>query len=177
MGTLPTTTTTVVIGPRVGKKTVMEAEATVVDGEASESEDETLKNATETYTASSSKDQGVAFAVQIGKQVASFSGLEIKKTDSQIERPIDEKEQYQSILHKKLFQKNDEISDRIAFFFEDIFTKRIEEISNINTELNSTHISVQESNDAMTEALRNCHCLSEDLQKLDETLKITRLPK
>jgi len=29
----------------------MEAEATVVDGEASESEDETLKNATETYTA------------------------------------------------------------------------------------------------------------------------------
>jgi len=109
---------------------------------------------------SSSKDQGVAFAVQIGKQVASFSGLEIKKTDSQIERPIDEKEQYQSILHKKLFQKNDEISDRIAFFFEvsqstinyflsdflkDIFTKRIEEISNINTELNSTHISVQVS--------------------------------
>jgi len=35
----------------------------------------------------------------------------------------------------------------------------------------------QESKDAMTEALRNCQCLTEDLLKLDETLKIARLPK
>eukprot|EP00090_Calanus_glacialis_P029337 TRINITY_DN47089_c0_g1_i1.p1 TRINITY_DN47089_c0_g1~~TRINITY_DN47089_c0_g1_i1.p1 ORF type:complete len:183 (-),score=43.78 TRINITY_DN47089_c0_g1_i1:108-614(-) len=165
------------------------SEAMVVDGEASESEEESTDEVLTPTKRSNLEEARKSIAslslssvtAQVGKQIGAFSGMDISKAarrsppsgEDKWKEPV----QHQSLLHKKLYEKNALIQTNTKSFFENLFSRNFNELNKINTEIAFTQVHMQESTLAMQHSVHNCNQLEESFKKVHETLARTKLPK
>eukprot|EP00092_Neocalanus_flemingeri_P093337 GFUD01118618.1.p1 GENE.GFUD01118618.1~~GFUD01118618.1.p1 ORF type:complete len:173 (-),score=36.40 GFUD01118618.1:3-491(-) len=161
----------------------------VVDGEASESEDETTEEILTPTKRSNLEEARLSIAglslssvtAQVGKQIGAFSGMDISKgarrSSHNGEDKWKEPVQHQSLLHKKLYEKNAVIQTNTKSFFENLFTRNINELNKINADVVHTQVHLQESTLAMQHSVHYCNQLEESFKKVHETLARTNLPK
>jgi len=173
-------------------------EALVVDGEASESEDESSEEST--HPRHSSGDLKLSMAgfsqslssvtATVEKHIEAFSRQATKDIDNitkgqlrrsstqdssgedrQIKSPT-----HKSLLHKKLYEKNVALYSHVNSFFQELFGKNDKELHKVKEEMVDTEIHLQESAIAMQHSVHFCNELRESLLSLNTTASKIKFP-
>jgi len=168
----------------------MSVEALIVAGEASESDEEIFSPIPPSKETPPSESRrlsigglGVgglslsAVTASVGKQIGAISGLEINsqtlRGNSNEERTV----QHQTLLHKKLYERNAQIQHNIKQYFEGLFEKNITELSKINSECFTISTYVQETAQSLKMAVDQTRQIDESMKNISDTFSQVNLPK
>jgi hypothetical protein len=176
------------------------SEAVVVDGEASESEDESSEEIN-SHVRSFSTESKLSMAgfsqsfssvtATVEKHIGALSRQATKDLDNitkgQLRRsatqdscnsddgPI-KSPSHTSLLHKKLHEKNTSLLNHATSFFQELFARNDNELKKVNEDMINTRIYLQDSTIAMQHSAHYCSELADSLKILNTTMKNTRFP-
>jgi len=173
------------------------SKAQIVDGEASESEDETSEESQtqsvnesgltiggfslSSVTASVEKRIG-AFSRQATKDLDNITKGQLRRsstmsTPDSVEEGQVKSPTHKSLLHKKLYEKNVAIYNNANAYFQDLFSKNDSELQKVNEDMNTTEIYLQESAMAMQHSVHFCNELEENLRSMNTSVTTLKFPR
>jgi len=166
----------------------MSAEALIIAGEASESDEELHSPIPSSKEAAPSEARRLSIGslgvgglslssvtASVGKQLGALSEVSSQhiRGNSLEERAV----QHQTVQHKKLYERNAQLQQNIRQYFESLFEKNTAELAKINSECFTINTYVQETAESLQKAVEQARQIDESMKNISDTFSRVNLPK
>lgn len=178
------------------------SKAAVVIGQAEESEEDDDTVDPKLQKGEETKSLPQVAQTRMGDARAGLAGLRLSSVTATVERRLgslpsielpqwtstgassskksppgkEEKLQHPSLLHKRLYERNQEVHADLHIFFQELFRKNEDQLENVCQSTQSSVELLQETVQCLQRSVHQANLLGERLESLDKSLSSCGLP-